>query len=86
MVELRSAVDGAVVPGYERAGCVLLNVNGQRLPIRWGERAADIPIQTDGDESNAAELSTPRVPPAAGSKVFLRIYFRDATIYAFGIS
>ena len=85
MVELRSAVDGAAIPGYERSGCVFLNINSQRLPLRWGGRA-DTNIRTDGDASNATTLSAPPVPPAVGSKVFLRIFFRDATIFAFGVS
>lgn len=87
MVELRSAVDDAVVPGYERSGCVLLNVNGLRLPLRWGGSGA-VAGANYGDGSAVAtpQAPTPAVPPPAGSKVFLRIFFRDATIFAFGIS
>ena len=85
MVELRSAVSGAVIPGYERSGCVLLNVDGQRLPLRWDGRA-DTDIRKDSVTTNATTLSAPPVPPAAGSKIFLRVFFRDATIFAFGVS
>jgi hypothetical protein len=100
MVELRSASDGAVVPGYERSKCVLLNVDGLRLPLKWSDgettngtksSGSDDDNDDDDDDDDDAEGSAAAVvgaatPPPAGSEVFLRIYFRDATIYAFGVA
>ena len=72
MVEVRSADAassqgrvsvGEVVPGFEKERCVLMNVDGIRLPLRW----------------NGTSLA-----PLAGSTVQLRIYYRDATIFALG--
>ena len=84
MVELRSAVDGSVVPGYERSRCVMLNVNGLRLPLRWD--GADIELHSDAATPAALPTVRSSEQPAEGSEVFLRIFFRDATIFAFGVS
>ena len=62
-VELQT-YSGQVVPGYERNKCVLLNVDGIRVPLEW--------TGTHGQ-------------PPAGTRVKLRIFFRDATVYAFGL-
>ena len=35
MVELQTATDGRVVPGFERDKCVFMNVDEIRLPLRW---------------------------------------------------
>jgi hypothetical protein len=35
MVEVLDAASGVVVPGYERERCVMMNVNGTRLPLEW---------------------------------------------------
>ena len=62
MAELRSA-DGTTIAGYEKERCVMMDVDGLALPLRW-----------DG------------APPiAAGTKVALRLYFRDATIFALSV-
>ena len=77
MVELQTAADGRVVPGFERKKCVLLNVDGVRLPLRWKAPGAGATATVaDGVEQG---------PPSAGTKVQLRIFFRDATIFAFGV-
>ena len=57
------ARSGAVVPGYEKEGCVFTHVDGTRLALSWHGKAG-------------IEL--------AGQDVFLRMYYRDATIYAVG--
>jgi hypothetical protein len=36
MVELRD-LDGAVIPGHERARCVIANRDGRALPLRWDD-------------------------------------------------
>jgi hypothetical protein len=63
MVALHDGLSGALVPGYEKEGCVFTHVDGTRLPLRWGGRTGSA---------------------LAGKTVFLRVYYRDATIYAIG--
>jgi len=55
--------DGSLVPGYSQDNCILTNVSGTHLQLKWNTTAA---------------------PIAAGTKVQVRIYFRDATVYAVG--
>ena len=63
MVEMRDATGHAVVGGRARNKCVILDMDGPRLPLRW--------IGVD----KAVEV---------GTRVTLRIFFRDATIFAVG--
>ena len=89
MVELQTATDGRVVPGFEREKCVFMNVDEIRLPLRWqgsgqGAAAAAARSTTAVAAANSTNDSPP--PPSAGTKVQLRLFFRDATIYAFGLS
>lgn len=63
MVEMQYANDSTLVPGFERGNCMLLNITGQQVPLRW--------------------TGNPQ-PPPNGTKIMLRFYFRDATIYALG--
>ena len=53
----------AVVGGRSRDKCVLLDVDGPKLPLKW---------------EGVGE------PVALGTRVTLRIFFRDATIFAVG--
>eukprot|EP00041_Stephanoeca_diplocostata_P018511 m.387735 g.387735 ORF g.387735 m.387735 type:complete len:261 (+) comp21036_c0_seq3:1387-2169(+) len=61
MVEVYDASTNVVLSGYEKANCVLMNVNAVDLPLSWDPSAQ---------------------PVTQGTLVFVRIYFRDATIYA----
>ena len=55
--------DGTTIAGYEKERCVMMDVDGLALPLRW-----------DG------------APPiAVGTKVALRLYFRDATMFALSV-
>jgi hypothetical protein len=63
MVEMRDAASGAVVGGRTRGKCVMLDVDGPQLPLKW-EGVYD--------------------PIALGTRVTMRIFFRDATIFAAG--
>ena len=63
MVEMRDAAGLAVVGGRSRDKCVLLDVDGPKLPLKW---------------EGVGE------PVALGTRVALRIFFRDATVYAVG--
>ena len=62
MVALHDA-SGAVVPGYEKEGCVFTHADGTRLPLSWR-----------GKTGRAL----------AGKDIFLRVYYRDATVFAVG--
>ena len=67
MVALHRAGEKQPVrPAFAAARCVLLDVDGVRLPLAWTE--------TDGKVASLAEYQ--------GQAMALRIYFRDATIYA----
>jgi hypothetical protein len=35
MVEMQYAGNGSVIQGHERKGCVLYDVNGTSLPLKW---------------------------------------------------
>jgi len=37
LAELRDAESGAVIPGYEKHKCILRNVDGTRLRLRWAQ-------------------------------------------------
>ena len=52
-----------LIPGYSQDNCILTNVTGLKIPLRW------------------AGNPTPIKP---GTQVQLRLYFRDATVYAVG--
>lgn len=64
---------GAVIPGFERSQCAFTNVSG-RLPLRWAANAS----------SSSAVAATGA--SLAGTRVSLRFYFRDATVFAVGAS
>ena len=63
MAEMRDAAGLAVVGGRSRDKCVLLDVDGPKLPLKW---------------EGVGE------PVTLGTRVALRIFFRDATVYAVG--
>ena len=64
MVALFAASDTAEpLAGYEQEHCLLMNVEGPRLPLRWTGGGAKAPLPAE---------------------VLVRIYFRDATIWALG--
>ena len=65
MVEMRDEAGDSVVGGRTRDRCVLLDVDGPQIPLKW-----------DGE--------TGRTPVALGARVTLRVFFRDATIFAIG--
>ena len=68
MAEMRYAngpLKDTVVPGHERSGCVLQNVDGLKLPLQWSG-------------------APPYKPASRFEKVYLRLFFRDATIFAIG--
>ena len=73
MVEMRDADGQDVIHGRSRDGCVLLDVDGQKLPLRWSgdtQRNSD----SKGSRSNGK-----------AERVTLRIFYRDATIFAAGV-
>ena len=69
MAELQDANTNRTIPGFERGNCILMNIDGLRVPLKW--------------DRNGTVTAPPA--PAAGSLVRLRFYFRDATIYSFEI-
>ena len=75
MIELIDAESGAIIPGYEKEKCIMVNVDGLRLPVVWKKKAADFGVE-DADDLTGTEL--------AGKEIKMKIYFRDATIYAIG--
>ena len=72
--ELTNAGSGLPLPGFERTAFqTIKDVDGERLPLLWGK---------GGNNTNAT------VPPAdlgGTAQVRLRIFFRDATIFALNI-
>lgn len=56
------------LPGFERENCVMMDVDGARLPLRWHAPNTSVALQ---------------LPPSVDS-VVLRLFFRDATIHAVG--
>jgi hypothetical protein len=80
--ELLDANTGQAIAGYTRNESeAMMNVSGTRLPLRWRTAAVH---GTEG-----VHKGTPCVPPApgcpvVGAAVQLRLFFRDATIYAVG--
>ena len=56
-------------PGMTKEACVFMGVDGLRLHLRWK--------QSDQDTSASTQ-------PVTGSRVSLRFYYRDSTIYAVG--
>jgi len=73
--ELLDANTGHAIMGYTRDESVpLMNVSSTRLPLRW---------------TTSVDKPAPCIPPAVGCPVVgaavqLRLFFRDATIYAIG--
>ena len=65
MVAALDANSGAVLPGYDRSRCVMMNVNGTRLELTWNG-------------------SAPLHEVHGGEQIRLRVYYRDAVIYAIG--
>lgn len=75
--ELLDANTGHAIGGYTRDESEpMMNVSGTRLPLRW-------------KGATGVGKPPPCVPPAVGCPVIgaavqLRLFFRDATIYAVG--
>ena len=73
--ELLDANTGHAIVGYTRDDSEpMMNTSGTRLPLRWSAGVSKPP---------------PCIPPApgcpvVGAAVQLRIFFRDATVYAVG--
>jgi hypothetical protein len=65
MVAALDAHSGALLPGYDRGRCVMMNVNATRLELAWNG-------------------STPLHEVHGGKQIRLRIYYRDAAVYAVG--
>jgi hypothetical protein len=64
---------GRALPGFEAERCVLTNINGLRIPLRWA--------RGDGGGGGGGALVAP-VP--AGRVMALRIYYRAATVFSVG--
>ena len=81
--ELLDANTGQAIAGYTRNESeAMMNVSGTRLPLRWRTAA-------HAAHDTSIRKGTPCVPPApgcpvVGAAVQLRLFFRDATIYAVG--
>ena len=80
--ELLDANTGQAIAGYTRNESeAMMNVSGTRLPLRWRTAAMH--------GAEGVHKEKPCVPPAPGCPVVglavqLRLFFRDATIYAVG--
>ena len=85
MVELLNATSGDVLPGYERSKCIMVNVDGLRIPVAWKAgrvlaHGTSMPTADNIDTTTEASTGT----EFAGQLVQAKIYFRDATVYALG--
>ena len=69
--ELVNAGSGYAIPGFESSAFqTMMNVDDERLPLRWGK---------GGNNTNA---TVPPAGPGGTAEVHLRLFFRDATIFA----
>jgi hypothetical protein len=88
--ELLDANTGAPIAGYTRNESEpMMNVTGIKLPLRWKGTEATKAAEAKGVTSNANAKPKPcvlGVPgcPVVGHPVQLRLFFRDATIFAVG--
>jgi hypothetical protein len=73
MVSVLNAETNQPIDGYGRQNCVHMNVDEQQLPLLWSS-------------ANNSNPSSSALPPSipAGKNVRLRVYFRDASVYALG--
>merc|ERR1712113_733945 len=71
MAEVLDATTGHVIPGYEHSRKVYQDVDDVRLQLDW-------PAQNTQEAPSIPSAISP------GRAVQLRVYFRDATIYAIG--
>ena len=72
--ELVNAGSGYALPGFERTAFqTMYDVDGERLPLRWGK---------GGNNTGA---TVPPAGPGGTAEVRLRVFFRDATIYALNV-
>ena len=77
--ELIDASTGQALAGHTRAEAIpMMNVSGTKLPLRW--RSAD------GSKLGKPPPCVPGTAgcPLAGAAVQLRLFFRDATVFAVG--
>ena len=73
-VELQDAGTGHAIAGYTRYEFdTMLDVDGTTLPLRWGK------VPTDPQAKAAVAAGKAYM---AGGQVRLRVFFRDATVYA----
>lgn len=63
MVEMRDAAGESVLGGRSRDRCVMLDVDGSNLPVKWQGVTEPVPV---------------------GTRVTLRIFWRDGIIFAVG--
>jgi hypothetical protein len=82
------AATGEEIPGFGvKQALPMKDVDGLRLPLRWKKGAsgsADGAADGAGADGAAPAPSTVNSTRLAGRDVRLRIYFRDATVYAVG--
>lgn len=94
LAELRDAESGAVIPGYEKHKCILRNVDGTRLRLRWAQThdhdlvpstatPSPAPAHAAANAADRGEAAAP-TPPREGQRVRLRLYLRAAVLYGFG--
>lgn len=82
--ELIDANTGQAVPGYTRANSVpMMNVSGIKLPLRW-RVPSDVNYSGHGPDKPPPCLPGTAGCPLVGASVQLRLFFRDATIFAIG--
>lgn len=83
-VAILDALTDNEIEGYGVNNAVpLLNVDGLRLLIQWKKRASENQA-TGKSVFKSSDTSYVNSTALAGRNVKLRIYFRDATIYAVG--
>ena len=77
--ELIDASTGKALVGHTRAEAIpMMNVSGTKLPLRW--------CSADGSKLGKPPPCVPGTAgcPLAGAAVQLRLFFRDATVFAVG--
>ena len=93
-----SSGSGSVVPlpGYEAERCILTNVNGLRIPLRWSSSSSSSSSSSGSSSSSSGSgggSSGSTEQGAAGSSdsaslagrvVALRIFYRAATVFSIG--
>jgi hypothetical protein len=84
LAELLDGETGAAIAGYEKEKCILRNVEGSRLPLRWVTGDAGARGDTGTKRGVRGGAAGAAQHPQEGQAVRLRLYFRAATVYAFG--